>query len=292
MSHGEIAAAVIMPILAAIALFALLFFCRRRRRGTPSPRSTAFLPAMREKMGYFRYACPCTLLSIPLIPSANTRISHRPTSPSTISDPSTPTTTTAGGLPAPILTAARNTTYYTGLDTSSHGSHRSQHSTSQEGRGGEEFYAPRRSEGGTFADPPPPYGHENKPPQLPPFDVEAPHLRTPSPVRRTRSPFDDPVSPLHEGESAGRLFAAAALEPPPPISRATTSASISRAPSISSTQYSDTASVHSARAARMSVGGSRVVTQVLSSPGQRMSVFDDPPGPVSPVSEVGRGGGL
>ena len=54
MSHGEIAAAVIMPILAAITIFAALFLCRRRRRRSNSP-PPPFFPAMMEKMSNFRY---------------------------------------------------------------------------------------------------------------------------------------------------------------------------------------------------------------------------------------------
>lgn len=53
MSNGEIAAAVIMPILAAVAIFAALLFCRRRRRRRNTP-PQPFFPAVMEKMGHFR----------------------------------------------------------------------------------------------------------------------------------------------------------------------------------------------------------------------------------------------
>ena len=202
----------------------------------------------------------------------------------------------ATSTPGPVLTSPSNNAYYTGLDNSSHGSRPSD---------SPDYYAP-----GTLHDPPPPY-NASKAPQLPPAApfataLSLPSLREPEPVVRTRSPFDDPVSPLaddgNDQEMGGDYenwvmpVEAAALP-----SRSNT---INRAPSISSTQYSDTASVHSARAARMSVGGPQMVMG-SSPPAQRSlvsrggeetpnlerqrSLFDDPASPVSSFASLDAG---
>lgn len=217
----------------------------------------------------------------------------------------------AAAAAAPIVTNSSNNAYYTGLDTSSHGSRPSN---------SQEYYAPRSSEGGTFADPPPPYHDGKPPPQLPAHEAvgdEAllgigagvPHLQEPEPAVRTRSPFEDPVSPLDEHDRAGVDGILLSPVERPAVSRSST---VSRAISFSSTQYSDTASVHSARAARRSVAGPHVI--LSSSPPltrgsvspiaarnevesedeemmtptatQQRSVFDDPASPISSIASM------
>lgn len=180
----------------------------------------------------------------------------------------------SAGASVPILTSSTNNAYFTGLDTSSNGS---QHGP------GEGFYAPRQSEGGTFMEPPPPYK-----PKSPEPDTQSDSRATPAAVgpsgppsvrepdddrQDTTTPFldsDTPVSPIsvtYEG-----AFPAAER---PAVSRQGTQRS------ITSTLYSDSASVHSARAARMSVGG----TQLIGADEAQRAVdpFDDPESPVSSV---------
>ncbi|KAK5117126.1 hypothetical protein LTR85_009057 [Meristemomyces frigidus] len=219
------------------------------------------MPAMREKLGGVRTSA---------IPLSSTAVSP------------------------PVVTSNRNNAYFTGLDTSSHGS--------QRGQSGE-YYAPaRRSEGGTFVDPPPPYKAKSQQSsnrqsvqsggslqsqaipedlEVPPMIAAIPTLREPSPQSdRNESPFADPTTPTAGTASAGGLFAGSAL-PRPATSRSLTNRS------FTSDNYSDTASVHSARAARMSVGG----IQMVGPPdgmemGRRGSdPFGDPESPL--VSEVG-----
>ncbi|GAB1733598.1 hypothetical protein NU195Hw_g1521t1 [Hortaea werneckii] len=122
-SSGAVAAAVVVPLLFALLALILVLLCLRRRRRRrnhldSTPTShTHFLTPMREKFS---------------------RSSPRNSLP--------PTTGNATG--PPILTSRHNNTYNTGLDTPGT-SHRGQ---------SDEYYAPaRRSEGGTFIDPPPPY---------------------------------------------------------------------------------------------------------------------------------------
>ncbi|KAI7243061.1 hypothetical protein KC340_g1021 [Hortaea werneckii] len=124
LSSGAVAAAIVVPLLFALLALILAFLCLRRRRrrrndldSTPTSH-THFLAPMREKFS---------------------RSSPRNSLPPTASLTTGP----------PILTSPHNNTYNTGLDTPGT-SHRGQ---------SDEYYAvpPRRSEGGTFIDPPPPY---------------------------------------------------------------------------------------------------------------------------------------
>ncbi|KAI7035905.1 hypothetical protein KC366_g7705, partial [Hortaea werneckii] len=123
MSSGAVAAAVVVPLLFALLALILALLCLRRRRrrnrlNSAHTSHTHFLTPMRENFS---------------------RSSPRNSLP--------PTTGNATG--PPILTSPHNNTYNTGLDTPGT-SHRGQ---------SDEYYAvpPRRSEGGTFIDPPPPY---------------------------------------------------------------------------------------------------------------------------------------
>ncbi|GAB1739793.1 hypothetical protein NU219Hw_g4729t1 [Hortaea werneckii] len=128
MSSGAVAAAIVVPLLFALLAFILTILCLRRRRRrrhhlhstTPSSH-THFLTPIREK---FSRSSPRN--SLPVVP---------------------PTASLTTG--PPIVTSPHNNTYNTGLDTPG---------TSHRGQSSDEYYAPaRRSEGGTFLDPPPPY---------------------------------------------------------------------------------------------------------------------------------------
>lgn len=250
LSDGSLAAAIVVPIVAVLAITAILFFCfRRRKRQAHGERAgslgAVFIPAsIKEKWSSMR------------------------------------TSNASGRQQEPVVTNIRNNAYNTGLDTSSHGSgYRSQQTSG-------EFTPGRRSEGGTtFVQPPPPYdvnarNSQQMPtaPTLPQmaystplsmsFDMPrgqqarsvSPHSR-PSAARAPPSSHSlSPLSHIHDTPSAAALLAMP-LDLPQPSSRS--------ARSITSTLYSDTASVHSARAARMSVGGPNVVQ---SQPGASRSM--------------------
>lgn len=210
LSKGELAAAIILPILAALALFLLAFFPLRRRarktRGRHGSGGASFLPRLRDKWGSL---------------CSSSTSQHRQEME------------TARG--APVVSSRENNAYFTGLDTSFHGSN----SGREQGHSGE-YYA-RTSEGGTTFDIPPPVytvkPNNRGPPMLPPIHTigESPHLSTPSAATLLAMPLDPPQS------------------------------SARSAVSISSTLYSDTASIHSARAARMSIGGPNIVRPGLHS---------------------------
>ncbi|KAF2159946.1 hypothetical protein M409DRAFT_60357 [Zasmidium cellare ATCC 36951] len=138
----------------------------------------------------------------------------------------------------PIVTNPQNNAYNTGLDTSSQGS--DQHSG--------EYTPGRTSEGGTtFVQPPPPYTLPQMR-QNTPLNMSLDIPRSPQEPPPARSPLSNTINT----PSAAALLAMP-LDPPRPSSRS--------ARSITSTLYSDTASVHSARAARVSVAGPNVVRQ-------------------------------
>ncbi|KAK4553335.1 hypothetical protein LTR86_009635 [Recurvomyces mirabilis] len=226
MSHGALAAAVVVPILLALLAIILAFLCLRRRskrNRERSPSGGAFLPAMREKFSSVRG-------------------------------------TPYAAAPAPVVTSNRNNAYFTGLDTSSQGSRR--------GESGEYYAPPRRSEGGTtFDEPPPPYKAKSLPsthgsgggslnrtsiPEVPePAALAAtsliPTVREPHHQETTHSPFADPSPPSSPAHLNNNFLVS-------PVERPQTSRSISQR-SFNSDQYSETASVHSVRVARLSVGG-------------------------------------
>ncbi|KAK3066947.1 hypothetical protein LTR53_016472 [Teratosphaeriaceae sp. CCFEE 6253] len=228
---------------------------------------------------------------------------------------------------SPVVTSGQNHAYFTGLDTSSQGSHR--------GDSGE-YYAPssaftRRSEGGTFADPPPPYKSKSLASNrtsaataagMPDLAVPAlaaaavPVVREPSGPhdRDLASPFADPVLADDASETStirGGVYAPTggirAVDPTylsspvlarpstgasrTPSQRSTFSAVSAAGRSINSDAYSDTASLHSARAARLSVGGSRHVLSLGGSRDEGNPFHDvhaeehEETGLVSPVEE-------
>ncbi|CAK4034407.1 Hypothetical predicted protein [Lecanosticta acicola] len=263
LSGGALAAAIILPILAALAIFALAFLWLRRRSGQNRERRRSgssggvpFFPAIKEKWGSLR-----------------SRSSNE----------------SGQASRNPVVMTEQNNAYFTGLDTSSRGG-----SSPQEEGGSGEYYPPgRRSEGGTtFIEAPPPYksnsqsrGHSQtlEAPQLnepsglgAPFSLDMAHADALNPPQAVHS--RDPVSPVSPLESG---FLAASNPDDRPQS--------SSARSITSTLYSDTASVHSARAARMSVGPN-IVQPPLQPSSRRGSDDDEGPfgdeanSPVTPLS--------
>ncbi|KAK5690648.1 hypothetical protein LTR97_012204 [Elasticomyces elasticus] len=274
-SSSTLAAAVVIPLLFALAALIGAFFCIRRKNRrilasqhhalastSPSAGGFGFMPAMREKLGG----------------------------------------TQTSAAPVMLGSNLRNNAYYTGLDTSSQASR---------GESGE-YYAPlgseaRRSEGGTFADPPPPYKakslassgkrisipEEDEMVQVPLAAAAIPSVREP---HQDASPFaDPPVSSHARNESITSDTSTvralprnslaedtAFLASPIVAHRPGTSRSASRRSvfsavsgrsgfSVDSDQYSDSASVHSAHAARRSVGGAQVIT-ARASRGESMTL--------------------
>lgn len=265
MSSGAMAAAVVIPLLVALALLAIAFVCLRRRSKQGRRRLPAFVPAMKEKF-------------------SNNSLQRRHIGPAAAER--------AAGGAAPVVTSQQNNAYFTGLDTSSQGDSQGDSQRDQSG----EYYAPgRRSEGGTFLDPPPPYkaksgSHRSggsvadaTAPAIPPpavhNDQTVPQLREPETGPIDLSPFNDAQAadtPTTPTQAAGGLFVA----PPerPQTSRSTTNRS------INSDLYSDTASVHSARAARLSIGAGQMIIPTGLERGDN-DPFGDPESPVSDAEE-------
>lgn len=253
LTGGEIAAAVVVPLLFLIALIAGVFFLRRRRRTmdrnidtNQGTNSTMPPPAMKQTTNHATH--PSTSSAVPILTSTST---HNPT-------------------------------YYTGLDTvSSHQpSTRDPSNDYAQSPGGTTFYEPppaykkprsSHSEGTTGA--PPSYNHnQTEHPQT----RNIPQLALPADTGSgTFDPFSDPESPISTFSRHGSLDdALAARSPVSPVDNHDTSRLMSPSQqqrpetsrtntglSINSDAYSDTASVHSARAARLSIGfgGAHVV---------------------------------
>lgn len=255
---GVVAAAVVVPIvvLLGLAMFGLVCLRRRRRRRAHPHRQQQryagdgpqFLPMLREKW------------------AGSLRSNSSETEP------------------RPELTGGRTemqNAYMTGIDT------RSSHHYSGN-------YA--RSEGGTFVDAPPPYAHHAQRPGDPtpntdaspyqldllhhrqqdppssqpqsspgPYHLDLLHLRTdqhndvpPVSPASTQNPRAlSPVSPISPTAPPAAAQSASSFLTPTHSLRTPTRSGSAR--SITSTLYSDTASVHSARAARRSVGGPFIV---------------------------------
>lgn len=248
LSDGELATAIVVPIVFVVAfILALIFFCMRRRKKDGREREGSlgakFIPAsIKEKWSSVR----------------------------------TSNASSSAPQEQPVLTNTQNNAYNTGLDTSSHGSG----DRSQQHSG--EFTPGRRSEGGTtFEQPPPPYNVSPAAPTLPHMrqstrsSVEMSHMpQQPAPTHNI-----SPLSQVHDNPSAAALLAMP-LDPPQPSNRS--------ARSITSTLYSDTASVHSARAARMSIGGPHVIQPQASASRSRSGSGDpfdtEANTPVTPLS--------
>ncbi|WPH01383.1 Hypothetical protein R9X50_00422800 [Acrodontium crateriforme] len=278
LSPGATAAAVIFPTAAAIAIFALIFICLRRRKRAVTNQTGLPVTNTAEKKsswlsGSFKLASVAPVAPVP-----------------------------------PIITSSQNNAYNTGLDTSDYGSQ-------SVGATSDDYY--RGGGSSDMTEPPPPYV-ANKPrdspprakrnttsstiaPQIPPM-MTIPALLEPSPqtpdsptlprendeIVRSPSPFDDP--PHH------RTHDATVFLPTPPTaqgsaSRPGTSRS-ETAQSFTSTLYSDSASVHSARAERVSTaistGDSHLGTMHFISNHQRgaSDPFADARERNSPVSPI------
>lgn len=168
----------------------------------------------------------------------------------------------------PVVTSHSNNAYMTGLDTSSRSGSLYQHHS-----GG---HYTQNSDGGAGAEytgePPPPYLRGA--PEIPPLaaistNISLPSSRRPSTVGRGDPHELHPLSPQHLAPPVAHFspLSAADLPTPPFLD--------SSARSINSDVYSETASVHSARAARMSIGGP-IGVEMLPSPlktrGSRMTM--------------------
>jgi hypothetical protein len=241
-SPGQIAAAVVIPLLFLIGLvFAILFLRRRRRRNNVVPRE------LQQQHHH------------PMTDRSGTAFAkeaaYQTPHPRHVSRPS---------AIAPILTTTTNNTYYTGLSTPSTPSR----TTSTATRGPSDDSTRGAAAPSAYDIPPPAYAKLPPPGSTPTL----PQLAFP------QDPFMDPepVSPItstslsttpHTNAALAALsgrdtsYTAVSLSPNssrngngpiparPNISRAGTMRS---AASVTSDMYSDTASVHSAKPARMS----------------------------------------
>lgn len=265
-SSGQIAAAVVIPIVILLALgFSLFYLRRRRRRRSAALASQQFDQhhhPMTDRSAFSKEAAVLPKPSQPRHPRSN------------------PT--------APILTTTTNNAYYTGLSTPTTPSR-----ASTQTRGHASADTDRRAMS-PYDIPPPAYAKHAPPgstPTLPQLSFAA-------------DPFMDPISPVPSEDRDPHSPTAAALaalsgrdshptatslspvsnfsRPHGGVSRTGTMRSIGAA-SFASDMYSDTASVHSARPARMS-GGAAVETQVVN----RLSAGE---GSFAPGLVVGSGRG-
>lgn len=265
-SSGQIAAAVVIPLVILLALGFGLFYLRRRRRR----RSAAFASQqldhhhMTDRSAFSKEAAALPKPSQPRAPRPNAT--------------------------APVLTGTINNTYYTGLSTPTTPSRAS---TQTRGHGSGD--TDRRAMS-PYEIPPPAYAKHAPPGSTPTL----PHLSF------AADPFMDPISPVPSEDqsrpsSSPTAAALAALSgrdtnltatslspvsnfsrPHGGVSRTGTMRSLGAA-SVTSDMYSDTASVHSARPARMS--GGAAATHVTSS-GNRLSAGE---GSFAPGLVVGGG---
>ena len=236
MTTGQMAATVSASVIFAALLGLLIFLLlKRRRRHSQDGATAAFFPAMREKMG-----------------SIGTRRRQPPPGSTSLPAPT---------AVAPILTSHQNNAYFTGLDTSSHASH------SRPPSG--EYYAPaRRSEGGTtFAEPPPPYRAKTSSQRSRQSRQEQPSHTSEDNASgnpRALSPFDDPDNEISISQTIAHNLRQAAVgvgmaRPGTALSRTNRHGDGGGGDSINTSEYSDSASIHSARAARMSVGSAYII---------------------------------
>jgi hypothetical protein len=272
-SGGKIAAAIAIPLIFLLALGFGLFYLRRRRR-----RRSA---ALAGSQPYHHH---------PMTDRSRSAFSKEAalakSTPPAIRNPN------PNASAAPILTSATNNSYYTGLSTPTTPSRAS---TQTRGRSNDSARPESAALPASIYEIPPPAYAKHAPPGSTPT---LPQLSF------ATDPFMDPVSPItstsdHSSPTNAALaalsgrdtaFTATSLSPVsnsrsgngvtrPNISRAGTMRSVA---SVTSDMYSDTASVHSARPARMS----GVAAQVVGS-GSRLSGGSYAPGWV--VGGDGRG---
>lgn len=237
-SSGQIAAAIVIPLVFLLALGFGLFALRRRRR-----RRSAAL--------------------------ANQPYHHHPmTDRSPFSKEAAvakPAPRHPNSSAAPILTSATNNTYYTGLSTPTTPSRAS---TQTRGRSGDSA-RPGAAGASIYDLPPPAYAKHAPPgstPTLPQLSFATDPFMDPDPVSPIASDHTSPTgAALAALTGRDTAFTATSLSPVsnsrggaarPNISRAGTMRSVT---SVTSDMYSDTASVHSARPARMSGAAAQVV---------------------------------
>lgn len=167
---GLFAAAIIPPLVVFLAVLGLCFFLSRRRRTQRRYSNAARAPLSAMEMASTR--------------NNETREYRRSPSPA-------PPVSFNNLSPAPVIVSDRNNAYLTGLDTSSQGSR-------PQSYGDFDDISIRRSVGGTFAEPPPPYkasGHGDDPPPVAYEHEVAPLGESTDPttsLHRARSPFADP----------------------------------------------------------------------------------------------------
>jgi hypothetical protein len=245
-SPGQVAAAVVIPLLFLIALvFAILFLRRRRRRSNVVP----------SELQQHHHHHPMADRSGAAF--AKESAFQGPRRPSAI---------------APILTTTTNNTYYTGLSTPSTPSR----TTSTNTRGPSDDSTRGAAVPSAYDIPPPAYAKLPPPgstPTLPQLSFPADPFMDPDPVSPLTSPSTSTSpSTAHTNAALAALsgrdtsYTAVSLSPNssrngptparPDISRAGTMRS---AASVTSDMYSDTASVHSAKPARMSGAPNLVV---------------------------------
>ena len=231
LSDGQLAAAIVVPIVLTAILALLAFLILRRRRRSRQEQARPDSSSSINKVGFFGLREKWGSLKS----SASSQKSSRPE-----------------------VTSPHNNSYMTGLDTSSR-------STSPQD------------------DEPPPYmvdmtNTSNEPALARNFSHPRPsnemtQLRIPQQSNTVVSPVS-PVSPLspHSNDL---------LSPNPSFLQVGNRPGSSR--SINSDAYSDTASIHSARAARMSVGGPTVMLAPAINRSRSLGdhdPFDDPNSPV------------
>lgn len=238
-SPGQIAAAVIIPLFFLFALvFAILFLRRRRRR-----RNNAITPQLQQHHHPMADRSGGAFAKEATLPKSHPRHASRP------------------GATAPILTTTTNNTYYTGLSTPTTPSR----TTSTNTRGPSDD-STRAAATSVYDIPPPAYAKLPPPgstPTLPQLSFPTDPFMDPDPVSPLASPSTSPSTTTHTNAALAALsgrdtgFTATSLSPSsrngpsrPDISRAGTMRSA--AASVTSDMYSDTASVHSAKPARMS----------------------------------------
>lgn len=265
-SSGQIAAAVVIPLVVLLALGFGLFYLRRRRRRRSAALASQYLDHhhMTDRSAFSKEAAALPEPSQPRTPRPNAT--------------------------APVLTGTINNAYYTGLSTPTTPSRAS---TQTRGHGSAD--TDRRALS-PYEIPPPAYAKHAPPGSTPTL----PHLSF------AADPFMDPISPVPSEDqsrpsSSPTAAALAALSgrdtnltatslspvsnfsrPHGGVSRTGTMRSLGAA-SVTSDMYSDTASVHSARPARMS--GGAAATHVTSS-GNRLSAGE---GTFAPGLVVGGG---
>ena len=243
-SPGQIAAAVIVPLFFLIALVFTILFLRRRRR-----RNNAVPPQLQQQHHPMVDRSGAAFAKEGITPKPHLRNFSR------------------SNATAPILTTTTNNTYYTGLSTPTTPSRTT--STNTRGPSDDSAQAGPTS---AYDIPPPAYAKLPPPgstPTLPQLSFPSDPFMDPEPVSPLTPTPTLPTTTAHTNAALAALsgrdtaFTATSLSPSssrngqilvavrPDVSRAGTMRSATAA-SVTSDMYSETASVHSAKPARMS----------------------------------------